>query len=327
MFKYNFLLLCLICLFSCKKKLPDIGEVKVVRFDQELFTTPIDDLSSKIPQWQAYGDFFNYYNQEVIHLGDSKAPDYINNLKLFLGSEVVKLSYTKAQEVFKDNTLQSELTKAFQYVKYYFPEKSIPIIYTYVAGFNQSLMLGDNFIGIGLDKYLGTDCETYKMLGIYKYMIRNMYKEKIPSDCIFAYALGEWPYQDNESTVLAKMIYEGMLLYFTRQILPEASESQIFGFSDKQLDWCKMNEGEMWAHLVNDKLLYSTDNFTKVKLTEDAPYTSIFPSESPGKACNWVGYKIVERYMKENDKVSLSELMNTKSYQAIFEKSKYKPKR
>jgi hypothetical protein len=39
----------------------------------------------------------------------------------------------------------------------------------------------------------------------------------------------------------------------------------------------------------------------------------------------WVGLQIVRSYMKNNDEVTLAELMNEKNPQKILNKSKYRP--
>lgn len=331
--KYLFPIIFILLIIACKesKKIPRIDNssvsIKVVRFDNDLFETPIDAIEQKILSLrEKYALFFELYNEGIIGVGNSHDPEYPNNLKAFLTNETVKMAREKTLEVFpNDEEINKPLTDAFRYYNYYFPKKTIPTIFTYISGFNQSIMLADNVIGIGLDKYLGSDYEVYPMLGLSRYLSKNMKKEKIPSDCMRAWAIGEWPLDYNNSTLLSKMLYEGKLIYFATQVLPNESDSLLLGFSKDQLKWCEENEKNMWMLLVEQKLLFSTEHFTIVKLTEDAPNTSIFPPESPGRACNWIGYNIVKSYMKRNETVSLADLMENENYQAIFDQSKYKP--
>ena len=49
------------------------------------------------------------------------------------------------------------------------------------------------------------------------------------------------------------------------------------------------------------------------------------PQESPGRIGNWVGWKIVKKYMNKHSNVSLHELMSEKNAQQILSKSGYKP--
>ncbi|NSW94389.1 MAG: gliding motility lipoprotein GldB, partial [Bacteroidales bacterium] len=61
------------------------------------------------------------------------------------------------------------------------------------------------------------------------------------------------------------------------------------------------------------------------KLIGDAPFTSYFTNESPGKAAVWIGFRIVESYMKNNKGVKLSDLMQDKDIQGLVEKARYNP--
>jgi hypothetical protein len=81
----------------------------------------------------------------------------------------------------------------------------------------------------------------------------------------------------------------------------------------------------MWLYLVENKLLYS-DNYTVItKFTEDAPFTYDFSHESPGKAANWIGFRIIERYI-DSSNASLNKLMNETDCGKILRESKYNPK-
>ena len=195
-----------------------------------------------------------------------------------------------------------------------------------------SLLLDEGFLGISLDRYLGGDAGYYDQLGIPRYMQRKMVPEKIPSDCFYAIAQTEFPFfpppEDSvkvRKNVINQMIYEGKLLYFIRAMMPREKDEILLGFTSDQLKWCRMNEGRMWAYLIENNLLFSTDYLTINKLTRDAPFTSYFPQESPGKAANWIGWQIVKDYMSSHAQVTLKELMNNYNYQEILDESGYNP--
>jgi hypothetical protein len=81
----------------------------------------------------------------------------------------------------------------------------------------------------------------------------------------------------------------------------------------------------MWTYLVEHDLLFTSDQFTIRKFTGEAPFTSYYTNESPGRAAVWLGFRIVESYMMKNPAVKLSELMNDADFQGILEKAKYSP--
>ena len=72
--------------------------------------------------------------------------------------------------------------------------------------------------------------------------------------------------------------------------------------------------------------IFSTDLMTMNKYINDAPFTSTISQESPGRLGIWVGWQIVNEYMKKNSDISLKELIQSTDYQNILTQSEYNPK-
>jgi hypothetical protein len=81
----------------------------------------------------------------------------------------------------------------------------------------------------------------------------------------------------------------------------------------------------MWQYLVENDLVFKTDQFIIRKLVGDAPFTSYFTNESPGRAAVWLGFRIIESYMARNRGTSLESLMSNINVQDILEKARYNP--
>jgi hypothetical protein len=223
------------------------------------------------------------------------------------------------------NELSDQLTAAFSNYKEYFPEKRIPHIYSCISGWNQSVVTSDTILAIALDKYLGRHCDFYERLQFEHYMRYTMQREYIVPDCMKAWGYTTFEFRDSANCLLNNILYEGKIAYFINKMIPEAHDTIIFGFTPAQLKWCTNNSEQMWTYLVEHKLLFSTNNLTIRKLVYPAPFTSYFTQESPGRAAVWLGYKIVNAYMKHNVDVSLSQLMQETDYQKILRMSNFKP--
>jgi uncharacterized protein YjaZ len=91
------------------------------------------------------------------------------------------------------------------------------------------------------------------------------------------------------------------------------------------MKFCRNNESQMWQYLVENDLVFKTDQFIIRKLLGDAPFTSYFTNESPGRASAWIGFRIVESFMIKNRGTSLESLMKNVNIQEILEKAKYNP--
>ena len=107
--------------------------------------------------------------------------------------------------------------------------------------------------------------------------------------------------------------------------MPETSDTILFGYTARQLDFCVHNEKQMWNYLVSHDMLFSTDGFLIRKFTGEAPFTSYFTEESPGRAVVWNGYRIIQSYMKNNPKVSLKDMMVMTDCQDILSGARYRP--
>ncbi|MDR0414540.1 MAG: hypothetical protein LBH84_03900 [Prevotellaceae bacterium] len=322
------LILCAGCQ-SERSKLAKINlTIEVQRFDRELLTLNPDSLPLLVPALQQkYGDFFTYYCKGIIDVGMPQDSGFWGYLAEFLSDDIVRESYTEVQRTFSDcSELNAKLTDAFKRYKLHFPDDKTPRIVAYVSGFNQSIMLAEGVIGVGLDKYLGADYPLYPQLGFYKYVTRKMYPSKIPADIMDALAEALFPYNVRQDELLGRMVWEGKRLYFARQMLPAEPDTAIFGFTQKELDVCHNNESYIWMYLIENKLLFSTNTFTIDKFTEDRPFTQEFSREAPGRAANWVGYRIVSRYMERASGVTLPQLMLDNNHRQILEKSGYNPR-
>jgi hypothetical protein len=302
-------------------------DLKISRFEVDLFSLDFDSIPAAIPVLKdRYGDFFDIFNYRIINIGGSDMVTYPDYLKSFLTDYLNNEVYRLTMEVFPDlGDLQSQLNDAFRRYHFHFPSMPIPQIYSFISRFNQSIVTSDGLLAVGLDKYLGRDTEFYRRLAMHQYQINNMYPAKIPSDCMLGWGITEFEFNDSADNVLSNMIYHGRNAYFSKWMLPEQPDSLIMGFTSEQMKFCRNNESRMWEYLVEEKVLFETDRMTIQKFTGDGPFTSDFTRESPARAAVWLGWRIVEDFMRHNSMVSLQDLMNEKNYQKILTLSKYNP--
>jgi uncharacterized protein YjaZ len=52
----------------------------------------------------------------------------------------------------------------------------------------------------------------------------------------------------------------------------------------------------------------------------------VFTKESPARVGQWIGFKIVESFMKNNPEITLQDLFSIRSSKEIMSKAKYNPK-
>lgn len=300
-------------------------ETDIVRFDREIFELNHDSLAMEVPRLKdEYGTYFKLYNHGVINIGVSDAFDYADKLLYFITDPYIGEAYKQIKKT--DFNIEFDKVKdGFKHYKYYFPKKQTPKVYTHVSGFNQSIVIDSGLVSISLDKYLGAESKFYAMLRTPMYLRSNMHKQKIPTDVLMAWVLTEFPYNEKNDNLANRMIYYGKIHTLLDAFLPNEADSLKWGYSQNKLNWCKENERQMWLYLIENKLLFSS-NFKEIKrFTDDGPFTTPFSKESPSRTGRWLGYQIVNSYLKHNPQVSLQHLMEIQDHQLILNESKYKP--
>jgi gliding motility-associated lipoprotein GldB len=324
----------LVLLFiSCKQNRLKINTdnievaIHLERFDELLFNTEQFSLSQKISDaCEQHPDFCKLYFEDIVQLGPPDSAFFENNLLLFINDTVYQKVAKSVLETFSDfETHKNEIETGFKHYKYYFPQKPVPDLYTYFSGFNESLIIAEDFIGLSLENYLGANCEFYQYLGIPKYKTQNMVPQKIVPDIFYAWAITEFPFNENTNNLLSNMVYQGKLLYFTEAMNPNLPDSIIIGYTSQQLNWCKQNEANMWAYLAEKRLLYNSERLELRKYIGDGPFTNTFSHESPGRTGVWLGWQIVRSYMNKNRNTSLTDLMEINNAQEILNNSAYFP--
>lgn len=218
------------------------------------------------------------------------------------------------------------LGQALRYARHYFPERPTPRVVTYVSELGLgAFTYGDELLGVGLDFHLGAGFPGYDPNVFPRYIQRAMNAEHVAARAVEAYAsnvLGEAPGE----RMLDRMIHNGKLLYLKRRLLPHVADTAVLGFGESQLAWLRDNEAQMWAHYLDEELLYDTKASRIGKHVGPSPNAPGMPPEAPGGGANWVGMRIVEAYARRHPEASLDDLLAADDAQAFLSESRYKPR-
>ena len=300
--------------------------VTIERFDSALWTMDRHNLAEAVVRLDsAFPDITPVYLEHVVEFGAVGDTITVNNLQKFFADTAVAQLYTETQARFANlGDYEKTLTDAFKRAKYFFPEKPTPRLYAHLSGLNQSMVVGDGFVSGSIDNYMGSDYPLYARVGIYKYLRQNMRPEKLVPDYIVAWLTTEYPFVQHSGELVEEMIYRGKILYTASVLLPNLPDSVIIGYSADQWKWCLKYEHDMWMVLVSSKHLFSRDAMIRIKYMNDAPFTKPFTQESPGRAGAFVGWRIVEQYMREHPEVSPKELL-LRTADEIMRETPYNP--
>ena len=331
------ILLAVFILPSCKcnnrknVSLPDAEiNLPVKRLDLVLFQLGTDSLGAKFRVMnEKYDDFLSFYVTNILNLGDyKKQPEQtVENLAKYLNDPYVQEVRDSCEKVFSDfSPYKKELEQAFRYFKYYFPEKPLPQVVTFLSNFSYSAITFDTlYLGIGLDMHLGGNFKYYTDL-YPKYMYEKFSPEYLVANSVKALATQHFNIEPKNNTVLSQMIAKGIALHFTDLLMPDEEDYKKIGYNPEDIQWCMMSEPEIWKFFVDKQLLYSTDMLQNRQYISPGPSASGMPREAPGNIGSWVGWRIVRAYVKKYPDTKFEELLKIEP-QEMLVKSGYKPAR
>ena len=303
-------------------------EVEIVRFDSAQLAVHPDSVRDGIEQlYTDYEEFMPMFVEGILRLPTEDTVYLCKMYGNFLTDTVMGFAQTNAlaQEKFANiDGLQKSINTAFSRLHYLYPEWEIPKVYLFVSGFNSSVMYYENIMGVGVDMYLGSDYPYYNQV-VYNYQKQTMRKECVAGDLMSMYIAYHVAYNSKYNRLLEQMIFRGKQMFLLSQLLPDEPAWEVIGYSKEQWDWCKHYERAIWNRIMEKRDLFKTESTVLSSYMNEGPFTAEISQESPGRLGLWVGWQIVDSYMRNNEGVSIQEILGEGDAQKILEQSFYKP--
>lgn len=254
-----------------------------------------------------YTSILEIYATKIIKCcseGDSVSKTISELKSVYNNTEGFRQLYEYTENRYPDmDDVEKELSSGFSLYADMFPDSNIPEIYTHVSGFSYSIVTADSLMSISLDNYLGKNFPGYKGV-FFDYQLKDKERSRIVPDVFKVCLYNKYPYRKETRRIIDGMIYEGCIAYVIRLLLPDRDIADIMNYSAAQMEWCRKNEDKAWRYIVKSDHLYSSDPLIYAKYINDAPYTSFFDRNSPDRIGKWIGYKIIDKYMKSAKKES-----------------------
>lgn len=184
---------------------------------------------------------------------------------------------------------------------------------TVAWGRHESMMFVDSVMLIALNHYLGATYKGYSSFPLYMQLVKE--QRFIPYDIAEAITATRYPYQPTEApTALSRMLYEGAIVTVRKAAVPGASEQDALAYLPEQLNYLKDEEAALWQKIVSDGLLYDTSPATTDRLVLPAPNTTLLSPGCPGRAGRYIGWRIVESYLKRHPGTTLDKILSPSFY-------------
>ena len=306
----------------------DFNDIHINRFDTVLFrwidTGDPECLQTMIHD---YPRMLAMLSNALFKTNLLDSAEFLSQMKNYYAEPTLKALYKDAIRLFDTNSpaikqIEKELSHGFIQLRRLFPTMQTPAFYMHVSGLQQNMIVADSLLSFSIDKYLGSDYPLYKDY-FYNYQLKSMAPGYVAKDGLYAWLTSEYPFRGNNDILLDRMIYEGKIIYILLHAGTDYSCQHVLSLTDDEYKWCLKNESAGWKTIVERKHLDTPDRMVTSKYFQPAPAVFI-SEEAPGNLGAFIGYRIVERYMKQT-KSTCENLMNNNDAQDIFKKSKYKP--
>ncbi len=223
------------------------------------------------------------------------------------------------------NKVKLDLDEGIKRMKVFFPKKKIPQNLFFINGlFSASVFCTEKEIVVGLDRYVGGQDKVIQELPsqqFHTWIKKGMDVRFLERDVFAGWLMTNY-LEETDENFASEMIRWGKILFITKQLLPNMDEATILRYFPNQMEWAMNSQKSIWKFMVEEELLFKTDEETRVHLLNEGPFSIGLPKESPDRIGQFMGYLIVSNYAMEK-KIELNKLLEV-PYNEILQSYKAK---
>lgn len=312
----------LLGIFSCKKNTDNPWKVEIknpaekaqiIDISKEFYATdvPLENFQKKYPWFQ----------------GTVPNEDYALRRS---DADEIKI-YKEALAKIDLEKLDRELTDLFSHIKYYFPEFKSPPVFLYssaLQGVMEPIFYKpkENLLFIDITGFMGENNPNY--IGLEQYFQVSMNPQNIVPKVSEVLAENFVPPNTDHQKFIDELVYNGKIQTLQNAFLPDFPDYLKINYTQKQYDWAKENEANIWNFFVENNLIFSDDIRLNERFIKPAPFSKFYTeidNESTPQIGIFIGGQICNKFFKEKPDTQLVNFLKL-SAQEIFNQSNYKPK-
>jgi hypothetical protein len=215
------MMLCVACQLKLKPSNADVSQIEVQRYDRlESRYLSTGDFSAIQQMNTDYPIETRTLIEKVLKLGEVNDPNIRRKFLMFYQDSVLQTMLSDVGTKYANiDDINKQLTESFGRLKGWIPELQYPKIYMQVGALDQSVIIGDNTIGIFHDKYMGADYPLYK-----KYYSaaqrKTMTRSYIVPDCLSFYLISLYPMKDfDRRPQIDRDLHMGKIMWVVNQAM------------------------------------------------------------------------------------------------------------
>ncbi len=298
-----------------------------IRFDSAFFAMDSLHFESDLAKLvQAYPQFSEDYFNRILMLPSKK-----ESKKILAYYKAYLPIYQATTKIQASKKATPEIAAAFKRFHFYFPTYALPKQIIYFIGPLETYgnVVTKDGLAIGLQLYMGAESSWYyseQINTIYPtYISRQFTPEYIVVNSVQNILNDYEPLAINGKQLIEQMIEIGKRQYILSQCVPAASDTLLLGYTSNQLKAIEENKGDIWTFLSSQNRLFSVDPSLTTAILTESPYNDYFGADIPGNVGKYIGYAIVQSWMKQQkgkSKNNLNLLLKTPA-KTIFDQADF----
>ena len=263
----------------------------------------------------------SYLTKSCLQIGDVNKDDVYKRISIFRNDtyissleKEIRLAYTT-----KINSKSDHIINGFKRAHFFLPQLKLPTqVYYMNSLFANYTFVHDNSISIGLEWYLGSNNPVIQQLpsnDFHLWMKKGMNPDFFERDLFFSWLLAQHPC--NSPVLVEQMIHYGKLLYVSEICFTNLPAHLILRYPKSKFNWAISHENMIWKYLVDQQLLFSSNEREITGLLKEGPFSLGLPEAGPDRLGQFIGWKMVHSFMENESDFTLNALMKTNYNQIL----------
>lgn len=303
-------------------------EIEFINMDSILGNSSADQILKHHRKWLVeIPETYEYQRVYCLQINSNVDSQVVTGIQNFYKDPFAKRAHAAIAKQFSNlNNEKQQLLNGFKHLKHHFNEGKIPSKIVFINScFNVNSLSTTKEIAIGLDRNLDFKTDVIKELpGSYfpSWIKEAWNRDFLVRDAICSWVMTHYVLPKNDvngnaefnwgvnCNLAENIVRWGKILYLTKAALPEVSNAIILRYSEEDYKWAQDNEVSFWKYLVDQSLLFKKDELMVANLLNDGPFTVGLPEKGPDRLGQYLGFRLIEEYVK-NKGCSPLELLNT----------------
>lgn len=174
--------------------------------------------------------------EKMLQIGDVSDHDISERFLRFYQDSLLQTLVADAESEYANmDDITQQFNKSFEQLREWIPDLPIPKVYTQIGALDQSIVIGENSIGISLDKYMGAKYPLYGRFGFSQEQLQTMGRSYIVPDAISFYLLSLHPLDNyDRHSQFDRDIHVGKVMWIVNKVMKHSYfESDAINYVDR----------------------------------------------------------------------------------------------